>query len=187
MEDIKLLDLDTKKIIFKKLKENNDIANYLMLNENKKKPVIYLEKVYIPFGVEKYNGKSIVNIEINPKKNNIHYNYYSIITEFEEEFKKKDTITYKKLLTDIENKGYYPNIRESKSGYIIRSNIFTIPEIYCKITGKDKTQSIKQKMNIKDINKVKANIELELGSLWVNQNNYGIMWYVKKIEVLYAM
>jgi hypothetical protein len=35
-----------------------------------------------------------------------------------------------------------------------------------------------------DVEKIHANVELELGTLWTNTINYGYLWYVIKIEIL---
>ena len=56
------------------------------------------------------------------------------------------------------------------------------------ISGRDKTiKNLKDKRTVLDIVKTRANIELELGTFWVNDNNYGFLWYVKRIEILSAL
>ena len=188
-DEINIVNLQLNKLNFKKVKDKSEIKNYIMSDKNDNtKPKIMLEKVNIPFGVEKYNGNNILNIEIDPKKNNIHYNYHAVISGFENELAKIENFKDKKLTSDITGKGYYPNIRDSKEGYILRSYIFTVPEVYSMVSGRDKTiKNIKNKMSLLDVEKVKANVELELGSLWINDNNYGFIWYIKKIEVLYSL
>lgn len=186
-----LLKLNLLEMKFKKSKEveinSEHLIYYTIIDKNKKRPSIYLNSVNIPFGPEKYNNKYILNIEINPSKSNIHYNYKAIISGFEAEFGKKENFHYEKLLKDIEGKGYYPNLRDSKEGVIIRSYIFTEPEVFSMMSGKDKTIKFKNKLSLKDANKVVANVKLELGQLWINENNYGIIWYVREIEVLYSI
>lgn len=186
-----LLNLNLSDIKFKKSKEvvkdKDHLIYYIMTDKNKKRLSVYLTDIQIPFGPEKYNDKIILNIEINPKKNNIHYNYKAIISGFESEFSNKENFTYGKLLKDIEGKGYYPNIRESKEGFIIRTYIITEPEVFSMTVGKNKSIKFKNKLSIKDTVKVVANVKLELGPLWINDNNYGLLWYVKQIEVLYSV
>jgi len=80
-------------------------------------------------------------------------------------------------LDDIEDKGYYNNIKKNGSGYIIRTYIFGKPDVY----------SFAGPMILEDAKKVKANIVLELGCMWSNDNNYGILWYVKEIEILHNL
>lgn len=183
-----LIEVDIKKIKFKKLKEKTNVTNYLMTDFENKKPTIILENIDIPFGVETYEKKHILNIEINIKKNNQQYNYFAIISHFEKELADQNNIKYDKLLRDIKGKGYYPNMRESKGGYIIRSHIFNTPEVFTMVSGKDKSiKNIKDKRSMLDVTKIKGNIELELGTFWVNDNNYGYLWYVKRIEILHSL
>lgn len=183
-----ILDLNLANLKFKKIKEKTEVTNYIITNFQDHKHTIILEGVDIPFGVETYEKKSILNIEIDPKKNNKHHNYKAVISGFESELTKKENIKYEKLSKDIENKGYYPNIRESKGGYILRCHIFTVPEVFAMVSGKDKTiKNIKDKRSMLDVTKIKANVELELGSLWTNENNYGFLWYVKKIQILHSL
>jgi len=147
-----------------------------------------LENINIPFGVETYEKKNIVNIEIVPKRNNLQYNYYAIISHFEKEMTDKNNFKYEKLSRDIENKGYYPNMRESKQGYILRTHIFNTPEVFSMVSGKNKNiKDIKDKRSLLDIGGVRANVEIELGTLWVTENNYGYLWYIKKIEILHLL
>lgn len=183
-----IIEIDLNKLKFKKLKEKTVVTNYLITNFENKKYTIVLEDVDIPFGVETYEKKHILNIEINQKKNNKHYNYFAAISGFESTLTDSKNVKYEKLARDIEGKGYYPNIRESKGGHIIRCHIFTTPSVFQMVSGKDKyIKNIKDKRSMLDVEKVKANVELELGTFWVNDNNYGYLWYVKTIEILHSL
>jgi hypothetical protein len=55
-----------------------------------------------------------------------------------------------------------------------------MPEIYLNM-GK-----FKNLLTLSDITKTKANVELELAMVWLNEHNYGIIWRIKEIEVLYS-
>lgn len=183
-----IIEINLSKLKFKKLKEKSLVTNYLITTFENKKQTVVLENVTIPFGVETYEKKHILNIEIHPKQNNQHYNYYAVISGFETELINSKNIKYDKLSRDIEGKGYYPNIRESKGGYIIRCHIFNTPEVFTMLNGKDKTiRNIKDKRSMLDVEKIKANIELELGTFWTNDNNYGFLWYVKTIEIINSL
>lgn len=183
-----MIEIELSKLKFKKLKEKSSVVNYLVTDFEDKKYSIILEDVDIPFGVEVYEKKHVINIEIHPKTNNKHHNYYAMISNFESELTTQENVKYDKLKTNIENKGYYPNIRESKNGYIIRTNIFHTPEVFQMIGGRDKKiKNIKDKRTLIDVNKIKANVELELGVVWVSSNNYGFCWYIKKIQILYSL
>lgn len=172
--------LSVSTIKFKKTKDKltEHKKNYIMSNWKGEKISIILNNVKIPFGYEKYNSANILNIEIEPKKSNEHTNIYAYIKAFENDFIDQDNIKFEELSKEINGKGYYPNMRESKGGYILRAYIFGSPSIYAMIGN------FKNLLTSSDIKQTIANIKLELGSLWVNDNNYGFVYYVKEIEVL---
>ena len=177
-----LNDLSLKNLKFTKTKDKvgEYRKNYIITSIKTSTQIqITLNDVTIPFGVEKYGSASILNVEISPKKNNEHYNIHAIINSFESEFTNLDLIKDKVLKTELEDKGYYQNMRESKDGYIIRTHVLSMPEIYI-MMGK-----FKNILTISDIKKTKANVILNLSLLWINENNYGIIWRIKEIEVLY--
>ena len=57
--------------------------------------------------------------------------------------------------------------------------LLKIYKVCCNINGFTST------MTLNDIKNTVANVELEFGTLWITDNNYGIIWTIKKIEVLY--
>jgi hypothetical protein len=71
-------------------------------------------------------------------------------------------------------------MRKSKGGYIMRSYVFGSPEIFTMIGN------YKNRLTSVDIKNTVSNVDLEMGTFWINDNNYGFIWYVKKIEVLYT-
>lgn len=173
--------LSVKNLLFKKINERIQKlkVNYLMTTI-KGKVIFEINNVLIPFGYEKFEKQTILNLEIHPNKNNEHYNIYAILNSFEEDLKNKNNISSNELLADIEGKGYYPNLRKSKLGYIIRTHVYGNPEIFT-IIG-----NFKNLLTSNDLKHTKANIKMELGTIWINENNYGILWRIKSIEVLYS-
>ena len=178
-----LPDLSVKKLKFKKTKDNigGYVKNYSIVSADSTRIKMALKKVCIPFGYEDFNGKKIVNIEINPKKNNDHHNIKASIKNFESEFTDSNNIYNTELKEDIIGKGYYNNMRSSKGGYIIRCYVFGSPEIYSMVGN------FKSLMTSKDIEKTVSNVEIELGTMWITENNYGFSWYIKKIEIMYGI
>lgn len=173
-----LLDIDL--ISFAKTKTNSKVTtNYLMTHKSKRIK-FNLKSVAIPFGFEKFNGHVILNAEINLKKNNDNYNAYATISAFESSL--KNLQTYDKcptnLSSDINGKGYYPNLRQSEYGYIVRMYVIGSPKIYTILSGCEVT------MTTNDIKKTIADIEMELGIIWITDNNYGYLWFLKEIHVL---
>ncbi len=181
MDIISLNELEFKNLTFKKTKNSaKKILNYLVLSQKKKIKII-LKSVLIPFGYEFFNGHNILNVEINPNKNNEHYNMYVCINRFEDIFKILYDSDYcpENLKQDIENKGYYNNMRESKEGYIIRCYVIGMPKIYTKNGGNEIL------LTHKDVKNTVSNIEIDFGILWISENNYGILWYIKEIEIIH--
>lgn len=181
-----LLDLNLDDLIFVKSKggkaKSYEKETYIILTKDNKKKTITLKNILIPFGIEEYQGKSIINIEINPKKNNNSYNTHCILTTFENSLK---TLVEKKDITNdlresLEGKGYYDNMRESKNGYIIRTQTYGTPSVTTNLFGE------KMSASISDIKKSVSNVVLELGSLWITDTHYGISWYVKEIDIQYG-
>ena len=175
-----LENLSVATIKFKKTKDKltEHKKNYIMSNWKGERISITLTNVKIPFGYEKYNSTNILNMEIEPKKHNEHNNIYSYIKAFEKEFIDQDNIKFGDLQKEIDGKGYYPNMRESKGGYILRAYVFGNPTIYSMI------KDFKNLLTSADIKQTIANVKLELGSLWVNDTNYGFVYYIKEIEVI---
>ena len=198
MAENTFVDLDLQKLHIKRIKKKETITSYCTFQRlydkqtntsyNKRKS-ISLRNIYIPFGVEFYNNNSIINIELRRHTCNEHHNYYSEISAFESDMDNKDILnnicTKGDIQSDIIGKGYYPNIRDSKLGHIIRAHISTTPEVYEMVCGRDKKlKNIKDRRNVSDIKNIKANVTIELGTLWISDNNYGYMWILKSVEIL---
>lgn len=176
--------LSVKNLQFKKtsdkLHESGHKSNYFVLL-NGLKVSIKIDNVYIPFGYELYNNRTVLNIEINPKKSNEHSNIYSYISSFENEFADVKNIKSKEMLHDIDGKEYYHNMRKSKGGYIIRTYVYGMPEIYMMI-GK-----FKNLITSSSIKNTISNIELYIGTVWITDTDYGFVWYIKNIEVVKSL
>lgn len=149
-----------------------------------KKINLTLKSVNIPFGPEKYEGRTILNIEIptikNHKMSTYYYNTQVCLERFDNEFSDKLNIHG----IDLGERTYIRNYRESEKGYIIRTYMKN-PELYTtsipNLFGEEKTY-----VSPKDLKRTVSNVELELGVLWTTATHYGIVWYVKSVEVLYT-
>ena len=173
-----LSEIDIKYIKFTKTNSKKK-TNYIITYEDKKIK-LKIKNCIIPFGVENFNNQYVVNIEINPKKTNDHYNSYNDIKSLETYLKNIDDNKYcpKNLKDDIEDREYYKNLKKRDNGYLIRTYIIGTPEIYRTLHG------MRIDLQLNNIKKTISNVELELGILWINDDEYGILWYLKKIEVI---
>lgn len=141
-----------------------------VLSENKKIKFT-LNNIVIPFGVEIYNQKEIVNLEIQPK-NNETYNYISIIESIENKIKNSS-------LDMIKNKNLITSIKDSKYGKILRTHLIKDPEIYIK--SKSDTKINLMKTNLKNS---ESNVNISLKGIWIKDESYGLYWYLSECEII---
>ena len=141
-----------------------------VLSENKKIK-FSLNNIVIPFGVEIYNSKEIVNIEIQPK-NNDSYNYISIIESIENKIKNSK-------LDIIKNKNLILSIKDSKYGKILRTHLIKDPEIYIK--SKTDTKINLMKTNLKNS---ESNVNISLKGIWIKDDSYGLYWSLSCCEII---
>ena len=171
--------LDTIYFVKAKTAVNKQTIHYLVLHKSKKISFM-LKNVKLPFGYETFNNHTILNIEINPKKSNDHYNMYVLLHGIEKTI--QDLQTTQKIVStlksDIDGKGYYPNMRESKDGYIVRSYVMSPPKIHAKIGNYEMS------LTPADIKNTVSNVVIELGIIWITDHNYGILWALKEIHVV---
>jgi len=147
--------------------KNKTFINILSSN---KKLTFSLNNIIIPFGVEIYNTKEIVNLEIQPK-NNESYNYISIIESIENKIKNSH-------LDMIKTKNLIPSIKESKYGKILRTHLITKPDIYIK--SKLDTKINLMKSNLKNS---ETNVIITLKGIWLNNDSYGLYWSLSECEI----
>ena len=141
-----------------------------VLSENKKIK-FNLNNIVIPFGVEIYNQKEIVNIEIQPK-NNESYNYISIIESIENKIKNSSLVM-------IKNKNLITSIKDSKYGKILRTHLIKDPEIYIK--SKSDTKINLMKTNLKNS---ESNVNISLKGIWIKDESYGLYWSLSECEII---
>jgi hypothetical protein len=141
-----------------------------VLSDNKKIKFT-LNNIVIPFGVEIYNCKEIINIEIQPK-NNESYNYISIIESIENKIKNSK-------LDILKNKNLIPSIKDSKYGKILRTHLIKDPEIYIK--SKTDTKINLMKTNLKNS---ESNVIISLKGIWIKDDTYGLYWSLSECEII---
>lgn len=137
-----------------------------------------LENVGAPFGIELFNNKKILNIEIKNDKSNYVYNVVTklrSIEEFVETLKFDDIpLNIKQILT---NKKFMPTIKENidKKGYIIRTHFHG--DVY--LINKD------NKMFLEDSNVKNTiiNTKIVLQGIWYTDHNFGLLWSSNYIQI----
>jgi hypothetical protein len=143
----------------------------------------------IPFGVEQYNKKELVNIELLTHTNDqINFNNTvrmidKLYHQFSDEnIKINNTFPFINLpvgfINEVSKMEYMPCIKPSMNGIIVRCHLKPNVSIYKKVNNnimyctKD------------DIKKSNCIIELELGNIWIYNNKYGLIWYINLIEII---
>jgi hypothetical protein len=130
------------------------------------KILLNIKDVYSPFGIENYNKKDILNLELTSETNDKYNNMV--------------------LIKQLDN--YFKNLNESKKE--LNNLSYTSP---IKIISDNKIQirtHLAKKMDIKsnnqkniEIKNKKFNIELEFSSIWMYNQNYGIVLTVNMIDL----
>lgn len=163
-------------------KKNKRSKNYSILSKKCKKITFKLKSVYLPFGKEYYNNKSILNIIIDDS-DNINYNNVFILRKYSKLFGKfkDEEIDY----YDLKDKEYHEFIKLNNQNEETGKKYY---KIRCYLSNAVKISHKKYvgEVDIKDIVKKIVDIELEIGSLWINSqiNKYGVNIYIQKIKVL---
>ena len=150
-----------------------------------------------PFGLETFNDKEIINLEIindsNDKNNfmsdiNVLDNLYKQFSENEHESDLKLQLHMPlrmpfvnlptDFLKDVKDHKYMPIYRKSNNGMTIRTHVKNM-EVYKNVNGKqvllNKYEAIKGK---------KCKCSLEFDSIWIKNGTYGLLFYVTKMEIL---
>lgn len=144
----------------------------------------------IPFGLEKYLHKEILNLEFtNCDKDNEMYNFFTQMKQIDKFMKKLSymndnmiTEIPKDILESIKDKKYMPCIK-------YRPNKFdNLLRVHVKKQGnKILTKFVDQNNNpvFSDTLKEKSgHFILELAFLWISKDNYGLTWYVTAGKLL---
>jgi hypothetical protein len=179
MSDLKIIktkdDYSFKFTDLKFKKEKDKIGEYnksysIRSNENKK-IIFHLKNILLPYGIENYKLSKILNINIDVKRNEEHSMYYNMIDELETELKKH------LIDSSFEDKKYVSSLKKHTNGYILRTHVYTKPDIYIML-GK-----YKNTLSFNELKKAIANVDIELSLVWLFDEKYGIVWTVKNIEV----
>lgn len=148
-----------------KIKLITDKKNYRIRYNCVDKLIFKPLEVYSPFGIEKYNKKDILNLELKVNSNE-KYNYSLLIKEIDEYFKNLSTTN-----PDFGNLNYISPIKIQEDGKIL---------IRTHISNKLKIKTNNQTFVLK---KNKFKIELEFSSIWIYNENYGLILTVNEIDL----
>lgn len=147
------------------LKSKTKSFNQLVIKDNNdyKKIIINLNNCYIPFGLEEYNDKFILNFEIGNNKE-----FYNLILKLENEINNllENSFNVKSVLNKRDK---YDTLCK---GHILKNRNKIITKFI-----KDKSE-----LSIFSLEKGKNyNLELELSGIWIYKNNAG--YYINIINI----
>lgn len=148
-------------------------------------------RIYMPFGGELYNKKMVLNLEIDPEKNNEYHNFYAKLNQIDIAF--RDIISNMKtdndlideqfqikeipndMLNDIKDKEFISCIRNGKNGFIIRTHVKNgvTPHSY----------DNKEFYTFSQIKNTYAYVDIELHSIWTSKSSYGYILYASDISM----
>jgi hypothetical protein len=160
------LQLTQKSKLFFILLCNNSILNF------------NIELCNIPFGLESYLNKNIINIELL-NTNNIHHNIISKIQSLENSISSQSYISEINVKQNLSNKTFSKSLKESKLGFILRTHPKTNIETYIK--KKDLTKMF---IDINNIGNTTSNIEVFVKGVWMNDTSYGLYWGINYIQIV---
>ena len=171
--------------------------NYTVYHSNKYKneQIVFKTPIMkLPFGVEKYGNKDVLNAEFtNRQSNNIMFNFWTEMSQFEKFIEnlscdEETVINYLnanrfggELVKQINGKPFTNCVRTRPEPYNphfrlhVRHNV----DMFRK-TG----DGSKQIMSSTDIKGKAAILTVQLGSLWVTASSYGLVWYVNSVQVV---
>ena len=148
-----------------------------------------------PFGVEQYAHKEIVNLEfVNHLKNNISHNNYAVFKQLDDMLGKLNT-----KVTEIDNfiyltadqlnalKGLYysPLIKSRPNDFdpLVRLHLKKVKDTIatkCYKKVNDKLEEI----SVFEIKGHMVEVDLELSSLWVSNDSFGVVIVINRIVVI---
>lgn len=204
-EEVEEIDIDESKPKFmigkynlynmfleKKKKNYNIMIKHFGKSEKIKFKLSYLKS---PFGVEMYSHKEIVNLEFtNHETNNLSFNNYTIFKQLDDMFSKLNTKTEESnnfininsyQLNSLNGLHYSPLLKERPNNYDplarfhlrkVKNTIAT--KCYKKVDGK------LEQISVFEIKGKMMEVELELSSLWISDDSYGIVIVINQITII---
>lgn len=163
--DIQNLQLNQKSKLFFILLCNNSILKF------------NINLCNIPFGIETFSNKEILNIELL-NTNNDHHNIILKIQSLEKAISSHLYNSEINVKQNLSNKIFSKSLKESKMGFLLRTHPKTNIEVY--ILKKDNSKMFIEQNNIVNTT---SNVELYLKGVWVNDSSYGLYWGLNYVHI----
>ncbi len=164
--------------------------NYVIYIDGRNRIVFKTPLLKIPFGVEKYNNKFIINFELQKfakANSNINYNFVSGLSCIDGLFQKlvdDDSILKYKLPhgmnKELEGKNYMSCIKFNSVNMLFRVHVKKPKDL--KIFSVNDAGE-KKYYDLDEIKGKECMCEITLDNLWTHGNNYGLVWFVNEIQI----
>jgi hypothetical protein len=142
------------------------IHNAYRLVYKKDKYEFYSCVCNVPFGVEEYNKKMIINLEIKCDTN-ICNNYVTNIKNVESMLSKNKIFCHQNFTDEIGKKYFISSLKKRMDTFLHRCHIRKGTNI-----------------NFNDLIGKNVVAKLEADNIWIHGDTYGLIWYVKEIVVV---
>lgn len=167
---------------------------------NNKKIVFNTPPMLIPFGIEEYNDKMIMNLEFINYEKGMMKRFYDDIVKLDNYFKKINTIENHENIIKLENKEYKSMVKIRNNFpphlrvHLKKNKNMIITKFYSNEKEHRKYETINKQghnnyygkpLSYMDIKKGdKCIAEIELTSIWNHEKSYGLLFSVKKIIII---
>ncbi len=169
-----------------------DLSKFNLIKEKKgyrlvsfgKKLSFDLNNVTIPFGIEEYKGKIIVNLEFKNIPNETYNNliYIKNVNETINNILTQDKIPFAKTMEftdDFINKKYYDSLKQTNDVYYLRCSINNKNDCkFYKIINNKKVECVSS-----ECEKKVCDVKLELYNIWFFSDSYGLNWNIKEVII----
>lgn len=179
--------MDFDQLYFKKQGTNYKV---FIKKDSGLKPIgLKASKLNMPFGLEVYNHKEIINLDIPLKKgdNSVH-NFHVNVSEIERFFNRctyDDKITeqykiQKNFHQDMKLKEFVPCLKK-------RSTFEPILRAHLKKQGsviKTRFQKNGQRVSLDDLKDASGEFIIILDSVWIKNGKCGLLWIISKANLI---
>lgn len=158
--------------------QNKKNGNYSIYDSDAKRIQLRICNVYIPFGVEYYNRSNVMQIHL-ASNNNYHHNTILLIKDYDTKLGCATIGPHGEDLIKLTYYGIINDVTDTNkcTTYRIRTYLKTGVRI-THARGDNKKD-----YGHDDVVKKRCNVDIELGSFWMNATNYGCTVYVSSIEI----
>jgi hypothetical protein len=163
----------------KKTKKNN-----IIFTSDSKTIMIELKNVYLKFGIEEYNGKNILNIYVDKESDdytNEDYNNIMDVCNYVKKVQKlgDDFMESRKL--GLAGKGFQSPLKNIKEHGKKILSIRTYLDYNIDISLDGSFGSLESDY---DMTGYKADVVINIKTLWTTDNNYGTIIYTSNVKLL---